>query len=166
MLSHGFKVISGSRNQFFHFPVLLPFVGMAPRGHSQGGVTETPSLSLRGLHGTEASGNPRPTPWGLTSANFRLPTSRCHLAAPHGHVLLFVCPLHMSMTCVTVRGQPPGGQFGDVLQEAILLTGPYVYKHLHTCPRTWHTQECAPRHCCDGKKKKANHLNVHRKESG
>lgn len=59
--------------QFFHPTMLLLFGGMASMGHSQGGVIETPLLSLRGLHGTEANGNQQPTPWGLAGANFPLP---------------------------------------------------------------------------------------------
>lgn len=64
--------------QFFHPTMLLLFGGMASMGHSQGGVIETPLLSLRGLHGTEANGNQQPTPWGLAGANFPLP----RLSAP------------------------------------------------------------------------------------
>lgn len=89
-------------------------------------VTESPSWSRSqwqpSAH-TLGSGWCQPPP-----PHFSLP--RTHLTAPRGHIVS-TCPLYVSMTSVTARGQPPGGQL-VLFQGPIPLTGNYIHKHPYT----------------------------------
>lgn len=62
------------------------------------------------------------------------------------HVLLFACPLYMSVAFVTVRGQLLEDNLAVPFQEASPLTGPYVHKNPYLCLYTWLGQECVPQH--------------------